>query len=225
VPSTHQKIENSETPETSETSEDEDDGGEWYWCHATTRRGKRCIAFPVKDSTFCAGHDPAMREKVLDAASRGGRTSARKRRDQARRLTFAFENLALTDRANLQLAIDALFRLELTGQLPASRSRQVTRILAVAARNLTSKNAPVIRQARCSSPVSPIDRDLLKALAAASEKDDYREVREIQRESALRQQLARDIDDFPALDRRPAASRKLDNFPISAREYADRYGA
>ena len=35
---------------------------------------------------------------------------------------------------------------------------------------------------------------------------------------------AKDIDDLPTLDRRPVASRKLDTFPTSAREYIDRFG-
>ena len=160
----------------------------------------------------------------MEASSRGGRTTAERRRKERTAQDFIFESLTLADRDSLQEAIDAVFRLELTGKLPATRARHLLRVLAIASRNLSGKEAPKVKRPAPRASISPLNRDLFRALQAAYDADRYRRASEISHESDRRRQLAKDIDDLPTLDRRPAASRKLDNFPTSAREYIQRYG-
>ena len=194
------------------------------WCAALTNGGEPCIAFPVRNSTFCAGHDPALREKRMEASSRGGRTTAERRRKERKAQDFIFESLTLADRASLQEAIDAVFRLELTGKLPATRARHLLRVLAIASRNLSGRDAPTVARPGPRPAISPLNRDLFRALQAAYDSDRWRRASEISHESDRRRQLAKDIGDLATLDRRPAASRKLDDFPGRAREYIARYG-
>ena len=111
-------------------------------CSALTKFGERCIAFPVRTNTFCVGHDPALREKRLEACSRGGRTTAGRRRQERNAQDFIVASLTLSDRASLQEAIDAVFRLELTGKLPVARGRHLLRVLAIASRNLSAEVNP-----------------------------------------------------------------------------------
>ena len=114
----------------------------WPCCSALTKFGERCIAFPVRTSAFCVGHDPALREKRLEACSRGGRTTAGRRRKERKAQDFIVASLTLSDRASLQEAIDAVFRLELTGKLPVARGRHLLRVLAIASRNLSAEVNP-----------------------------------------------------------------------------------
>lgn len=49
---------------------------------------------------------------------------------------------SLADRASILVALGALFRLELNGQLPNSRSRNAIRVLGLALRSLDHPNQP-----------------------------------------------------------------------------------
>jgi hypothetical protein len=51
-------------------------------CQATRRDGQPCRTHIVGDSTYCFGHDPAMREKRLAASRKGGQNKSRANRLQ-----------------------------------------------------------------------------------------------------------------------------------------------
>jgi hypothetical protein len=111
------------------------------------------------------------------------------------------------------VAIDAIFRLELTGQLPAHRTRTLVRLLAMASRGLPD-NGP-IDPAAYDEATWDLNADLAEAIESIRKAEERRQIAKVEAQMMERQQLARDIEGFPQLDRRPASSRRLDDLVLN----------
>ena len=100
-------------------------------CTATTKSGETCRATPRADSGLCINHDPDYAKQQRENVRNGGVASGAARRP----FLDDTSNFALSDRASVQAAIDTVFRLELAGKIPPSRSRVIVRLLSLAVRN------------------------------------------------------------------------------------------
>lgn len=101
-------------------------------CSATTNDGRPCRFAARKATGLCINHDPAYRHQQAVNSAKGVEASRRARR---RVYGLAFHQLDLTDRAGAQAALDAVIRLELAGQIPNHRARNLIRALSIAAHN------------------------------------------------------------------------------------------
>ena len=102
-------------------------------CYGITKSGAACRTPPRKQSVFCFNHDPAFAAQQRRNVSAAGRASGASRRGIPEMTNSDFVNLI--DRSGVQAAIDAMFRLELFGKIPAARSRVFVRLLSLAVRN------------------------------------------------------------------------------------------
>lgn len=101
-------------------------------CHGLNKEGNPCRFDLPEGLEYCAAHNPNVPqvERRL-AASRAGKASG-----VARRQKSVYEvPLNLANRAGIQAAIQAVAALEFAGRLPAARTRNLLRALALAARN------------------------------------------------------------------------------------------
>jgi hypothetical protein len=178
-------------------------------CKGHTYSGDRCRAWALNGKDLCFAHDPDSREEFLAASSAAGVASGESRRRQP----FDLDHLFLHNRLGVQVAIDAIFRLELTGQLPAHRTRTLVRLLAMASRNLPD-TGPIDPEAY-DEATWELNADLAAAIEATRKAEERRQIAKVEAQMMERQQLARDIEGFPQLDRRPASSRKLDDLVLS----------
>jgi hypothetical protein len=178
-------------------------------CHAITRAGAPCRAQPRAGASQCPAHDPAYRDEFMRHSRLGGATSAQRQRKLRVVKSFAFNEVALTERRTIQLCIDALFRLELTGQLPRRRAANLLRFLSLAIRNIDDPASAVSDQAACAL-IPALNRELALALDTAGSHDAAAEAHAISLQSYSRGQKAQDLDRWPSLDTRPVAAIRRD---------------
>lgn len=139
-------------------------------CHATSRRtGQPCL-FPARhEQPFCINHDPEYKAHQRQNATKGGLASARSR------AAVDVENLCLWigDRAGVQAALDTVIRLELLGRISPTRSRNILRALAIAARNFPDPRRPTITydSGDYGTYRELIDEGLAEALEQAAARD------------------------------------------------------
>ena len=106
-------------------------------CTAFTNRGAGCLANALHGSPYCLHHEPAKVEARRQNAAAGGRASGHARRQPGPIPTAGID---LSDRAGIQAAVDAVVPLELVGRISQSRSRNILRALAIAARNFNKQD-------------------------------------------------------------------------------------
>jgi hypothetical protein len=110
-------------------------------CHATSRRTGQPCGFPARyEHAYCINHDPEYQEHQRQNSTAGGHNSGASR--QA--LSVHNLNVWLGNRAGIQAALDTVIRLELLGRISPTRSRNVLRALAIAARNFDDPKHPRI---------------------------------------------------------------------------------
>jgi hypothetical protein len=110
-------------------------------CHATSKRTGQPCGFPARyEHAYCINHDPEYQEHQRQNATAGGHNSGASR--QA--LSVHNLNVWLGNRAGIQAALDTVVRLELLGRISPTRSRNVLRALAIAARNFDDPKHPRI---------------------------------------------------------------------------------
>ena len=107
-------------------------------CPHVFKNGNVCGAQSLAFDDLCYKHSPttAAERKANAIAAGHASAEARAKGDERRFLGMADIAVNTTDAAQLQVLIDAMLRIELEGQLPAARGRQVVRLLALAVRNL-----------------------------------------------------------------------------------------
>ena len=141
------------------------DGGNG--CVAFRRDGQPCAGRPRTGVALCPYHDPGNAAALREAARKGGKASAAQRRVQSARPPgpIEFDHIYTCDRDGIQRMLDALFRLELSGMLPAARTRNLIRLLETSFRNITAGSsgvsAPDIGDFRRS-----FDEEVLRAVGA-----------------------------------------------------------
>ncbi len=110
-------------------------------CHARSKRSGQPCGFPARyEHAYCINHDPEYQEDHRQNSVTGGRNSAAVRQG----LSVHHLNVWLGNRAGIQAALDTVVRLELLGRISPSRSRNVLRALAIAARNFDDPKHPRI---------------------------------------------------------------------------------
>ena len=102
-------------------------------CSATTRAGTPCQFAARRASGLCINHDPAYKEQQRANSARGVAASLASRRAQHHQISL--DEFRLTNRESIQATLDAVVRLELTGRIPVTRSRNLIRLLGIASRN------------------------------------------------------------------------------------------
>ncbi len=211
------------TRSTSDFVSNESRTGPYVGCQAKTRRGTDCHAFRRDQRPFCVAHDPEYRDTLMENVHRAGRASVEARKPHA--LAFSeLHHFDLSSRHTLQVAIDAFTRLELTGALPANRSRTIARLLSLALRNLAVFNdatADGWDSGQHSNLSRALDSVLTGALMKAGSNDTARDTHELSMESWSRGQLAQDLERWPQLDKRSLAHRRFDTgqLPSKPSEY------
>lgn len=110
----------------------EDDPGAGF-CAAQTRLGNPCMASKRKGRPYCISHDPEFRRQHLINCQQGG-INARRRREGIAAL-LDVDVVDLRTRRDIQALIDAVLRLELSGRVPATRTRTIARLISLAVRN------------------------------------------------------------------------------------------
>jgi hypothetical protein len=187
-------------------------------CSATTKAGKPCRTYARTGRDFCYAHDQESRQEFISSSASAGLASG-----EARRRAFDIEGIWFTDNLGVQTALDALFRLELSGQLPNNRVRNLVRILAIAARGV-SRSEPLDRQDMIYAK-SILDYSLVDAVEGQRRADISRARQDVENQVMERGQLAVDIERWPSIDNRPVSSRRFDEqlhgHYRSAREHPD----
>jgi hypothetical protein len=186
-------------------------------CPALTRHGKPCRSYPRAGREHCYFHDIDSAEELQTSTTRAGLASGIARRKPA----FEIDNIVLGNTTGIQLALDALFRLELSGALPNFRTKNLVRILSVASRRIP--NDPEVDMSEWSDFVDQLNEELPEVVNAQRSNDSFRAAEYVGWESMSRSQFAVDVERWPVLDRRPTTSRKLDVafIPRSARDHPD----
>ncbi len=108
--------------------------------HDPEPTGQPC-GFPARrEHAYCINHDPEYQEHQRQNSTAGGHNSG------ASRPALSVHNLNvwLGNRAGIQAALDTVVRLELLGRISPTRSRNVLRALAIAARNFDDPKHPRI---------------------------------------------------------------------------------
>ncbi|MFN0148002.1 MAG: hypothetical protein ACKVT1_15975 [Dehalococcoidia bacterium] len=136
-----------------------------HGCVAFRRDGQPCAGRPRTGAALCPYHDPCNAAALREAGRKGGKASAAQRRAERARPPgpIEFDHIYTCDRDGIQRMLDALFRLELSGMLPAARTRNLIRLLETSIRNVAAGssgvNAPGI-----GDLLRSLDNEVLRAV-------------------------------------------------------------
>jgi hypothetical protein len=111
-------------------------------CSATRNDGQPCGFAARRDSGLCINHDPAYAKQQRANVLKGS-SHSRQARKQAAMLSPGIDLFSAT---GIQAALDLVVRLELSGAVSSSRSRNLIRALSLASRNRTVTAADAFRR-------------------------------------------------------------------------------
>jgi hypothetical protein len=135
-------------------------------CNTYLGSGKPC-QFPARNgSAHCINHDPEYADTRRENGRAGGAASAEARRP----IPLSEIHVDFSTRAGIQAAAEAIAMLEFVGRISPTRSRNIIRVLSLAARNFATHN-PIDGGFQYHSPaqIAHARHELNKNLAAISE--------------------------------------------------------
>ena len=191
-------------------------------CPAITRAGTPCKAPPLNDADHCLFHSPATAEAQHDSRRQGGIASGVSRRSGP--ADISPEAISLSGRPAIQALLDAIVRLELTGRLAPTRTRNLLRALSLAIRNLeeSAEAPPALEGPAYEGSRHALDTILEDVCDAAYRADAGRRAEVIGDAVATKEGILRAVDEFSSKPSAPSYSDPAykaqlfaENFPPS----------
>lgn len=162
-----------------------DIGRETLTCAAINKRGKRCRARPMRNAGHCVFHNPDTAQLQRRNQSAGGQASGLSRRASAKDIHV--NALSLVDRRSTQALLDAVIRLELTGRLAPTRTRNILRAISIAVRNFDPETVNIgYYQPDYNFVREALDDFLEDACASADSHDAARQAQSIANAASLK---------------------------------------
>jgi hypothetical protein len=135
-------------------------------CNTYLGSGKPC-QFPARNgSAHCINHDPEYADTQRENVRSGGAASGEARKP----IPFSEIHVDFSTRAGIQAAAEAIAMLEFVGRISPTRSRNIIRVLSLAARNF-DREGPIDHGSHYHQPekLAHARHELNKNLAAISE--------------------------------------------------------